>query len=254
MEHRARAYGRMPLSFSVLVFLLIALLGPDTVSCAAVERRMELQDVSEKGSPITVSGYVTSRYDDSKKLPFSYQENILARNVSNKSLLLVVMHLRVSGTPGRDETFLQEYFFGNALEPGAVDVNDEPGASFGRTVNGVPLVASEHELDAVARVRVEFVQFGDGSSWGDAKFAENVLKMRSDALAELYTLEHIYEQAGEEALLEELARADDYLPVINQLKWACRDKAKKSDCAHDAVQRKKAALDTGLADEVSPPR
>jgi hypothetical protein len=261
MEHHARTYGRILLRFSVPVFLLIALLGPDAASCAAVERRMRLQDVSVKGSPVTASGYVTYRYDDSKKLPFSYQENILAKNVSTKGVLLMVMHVEVNGTPGRDETFSQEYFFGDALEPGAIEVRDEPGASFGQAVNGVPLTDSGHDPHAVAKVRVEFVQFLDGSTWGDAGRAKTVLDMRSETLAELDRLEHIYEQAGEDAFLEDLARGDDYLPTISQLKSTCKNNAKRSNCVHDAVQRtidaakdRQAEMNSGIARQVPAPR
>jgi hypothetical protein len=260
MEHHGRVYGRMLLPYSVLGFLLIALIDPNGASCSAVERRMRLRDVSAKESPISVSGYVTYRYDDSKNFPFSYQENISAKNVSSKSVLLMVMHVEANGTPGRDETYSQEYFFENALEPGAVEVHDEPGTSFGQAVNGTPLIDSEHDPHAVAKVRVEFVQFSDGSTWGDAGAAEHVLKMRSETLAELDKLEHIYEQAREDAFLEELARADDYLPVISQLKGGCRNKAKTSNCAHNAVQRTidaardhQTEMDSGVARQMPAP-
>jgi len=260
MEHDARLYGRMLLTYSFLGFLLTALVGPERASCAAVERRMKLQDVSAKESPISVSGYVTYRYDDSKALPFSYQENISARNVSPKSVLLMVMHLEAEGTPGRDETYSREYFFGDSLKPGAVEVHDGLGTSFGQAVNGVPLAVSEHDPHAAAKVRVEFVQFSDGSTWGDAGSAENVLKMRSETLAELDKLEHIYEQAGEEAFLEEFERADDYLPTISMLKHACKDKATTSNCAHGAVQRTidaakdhQTEMESGVAREVPVP-
>jgi hypothetical protein len=261
MEHHERVNGRMFLPYSVLVFLLIVLFGRDAALCAAVERRTVLQDVSEKGSPISVVGYITYRYDDSKRFPFSYKETFCAKNVSHKSVLLMVMHIEASGTPGRDETFSQEYFFGDALEPGAVEVDDDPGRSFGQSVNGAPLVNSEQDADAVAKVRLEFIQFSDGSAWGDAALAENVLKKRSETLAELDTLEHIYEQAGEEAFLEEFAQADDSLPTISQLKHACTDKANTPTCAHDAVQRTinivtnhQARMDSGFASRVSAPR
>jgi hypothetical protein len=261
MEHHARVHRRMLVPCSVLMFLLIALLRPEVASCAVVERRMKLQDVSAEGSPISVSGYVTYRYDDSKKFPFSYRENISAKNVSGKSVLLMVMHLEAEGTPGSDETFSQEYFFGPALEPGGVEVHDEPGASFGQAVNGIPLVDSEHDPHAVASVRVEFVQFGDGSTWGDADSARTVLHMRSETLAQLDRLEHIYEQAGEDAFLEEFARVDDYLSVFSQLKGACNNKPKNSNCAHDAVQRTidvakehQTEMDSGVAHQASTPR
>lgn len=214
-----------------------------------------------KGSPISVLGYVTYRYDESNKFPFSYQENIAARNVSDKSVLLMVIHLEAAGTPGQDETYSQEYFFGGALKPGAIEVRDEPGASFGRAVNGIFLIDSGHDPHAIAKVRVEFVQFSDGSTWGDADSAKNVLDMRAETLTELDKLEHIYEQAGEDAFLEEFARADDHLSVIGQLKGACRDKAKTSNCGHNAVQRTidvakehQTEIDSGVERQPSTPR
>lgn len=177
MEHRAHVCRRMLSPCSVLVFLMIAFFSPESASCSPLERRMKLHDVS-KGSPISVLGYVTYRYDESNKFPFSYQENIAARNVSNKSVLLMVIHLEAAGTPGQDETYSQEYFFGGALKPGAIEVRDEPGASFGRAVNGIPLIDSGHDPHAIAKVRVEFVQFSGGSTWGDADSAKNVLDIR----------------------------------------------------------------------------
>jgi hypothetical protein len=260
MEHQARAWEAAP-ALLVWTFLLFALLGPNRASCSAVERQMKLKDVSAKTSPISVSGYVTYRYDDSKQFPFSYQENILAKNVSGKSVLLMVMHLEANAGPRGDETYSQEYFFGNALEPGAVEVHDEPETTFRQEVNGTPLVDSGEDPHAAAKVRVEFVQFGDGSTWGDADSAKTALDMRSATLAELDALDHIYEQKGEAAFLEELARADDYPPAISQLRNACNGKAEKSSCAHDAIQRTidtakhhQTEMDLGLASRVSAPR
>jgi hypothetical protein len=211
-----------------------------------------------EGSPISVSGYVTYGYDESK---VSYRGNISAKNVSDKSVLLMVMHLEAGGAPRLDETFSQEYFFGDALEPGASEVQDGLGASLARAVNGVPQIGGEHAPEAVAKVRVEFVQFGDGSSWGDADSAKTVLGMRRETLGELDKLEHIYEQAGEDAFLEELARADDPLPVISQLKGGCRDRPRSPNCAHDAVRRTievakehQAGMDSGAAPQASAPR
>ena len=115
----------------------------------------------------------------------------------------------------------------------------------------------------IAKVRVEFVQFSDGSGWGDANSnsAKLVLEVRNETLAELNTLEHIYEQAGADAFLEEFAQSHDYLPTISLLKHTCQDKAKNSTCAYDAVQRAidaakehQTEIDLGMARQASAPR
>lgn len=49
------------------------------------------------------------------------------------------------------------------------------------------------------------MQFSDGSTWGDADSAQFVLDRREKTLAELDLLEHIYEQRGESAFLDEFA-------------------------------------------------
>ena len=110
-------------------------------------------------------------------------------------------------------------------------------------------------------MRVEFVQFSDGSTWGDTDSAKNVLDMRAETLTELDKLEHIYDRLERMHLKNNLAPADDHLSVIGQLKGACRDKAKTSNCGHNAVQRTidvakehQTEIDSGVERQPSTPR
>jgi hypothetical protein len=218
-------------------FLLVSMLSPSSALCAVAEQRMEIQDMSDKGSPIQVSGYMMLRHDSSNPFPFSYEESTSVKNVSAKSILLMVVHLEATSGPGSDERYSQEYFFADALAPGQVEVNHEPERKFGvAVVNGEPL-SYKRDPHPAAQAHAEFVQFSDGSTWGDADSAEHLLEARRQTLAELNRLEHLYEQAGESAFLDEFARADDFDNIFRQLKSGCSDKAAKPNCAYNSVHR-----------------
>jgi hypothetical protein len=52
---RRTAMGRSLVVFMGL-FLPVAVLSPNSASCAVSEQRMDIQDLSDKGSPIQISG------------------------------------------------------------------------------------------------------------------------------------------------------------------------------------------------------
>jgi hypothetical protein len=149
----------------------------------------------------------------------------------------MIVRLEASSGPGHDEKYSQEYFFADALAPGHVEVNHSPEQRFGTPlVNGEP-VPYRKDPHPTAQAHAEFVQFSDGSTWGDADSATNVLSLRRKTVEELDLLEHLYEQAGESAFLEEFAQADDFLDVIRQMQDRCREKTVDSKCAYNIVHR-----------------
>jgi hypothetical protein len=238
MTNRAKriAIGRRLVVFSCF-FVPVAVLSPSPASCTVTEQRIEIQDQSDKGSPIQISGYMILGYDRTNRFPFSYEQSTSVKNVSTKSILLMIVHLEASSGPGHDEKYSQEYFFGDALAPGQVEANHDPKQRFGAAVvNGEPL-PYKRDPHPIAQARAEFVQFSDGSTWGDADSAEGVFETRRKTLEELDLLEHLYEQAGESAFLEEFAQADDFLDVLRQMKYRCSEKTADSKCAHNIVHR-----------------
>jgi hypothetical protein len=114
-------------------FLPVAVLSPNLASCTVTEQRMEIHDLSDKGSPIQISGYMALRYDSGNRFPFSYEQSTSVKNVSSKDILLMIVHLEATSGPGQDETYSQEYFFGDTLGPGQVEVNHDPERRFGTT-------------------------------------------------------------------------------------------------------------------------
>jgi hypothetical protein len=217
-------------------FLPVAVLSPNLASCTVTEQRMEIHDLSDKGSPIQISGYMALRYDSGNRFPFSYEQSTSVKNVSSKDILLMIVHLEATSGPGQDETYSQEYFFGDTLGPGQVEVSHDPERRYRTEVNGKPL-PYRRDRHPAAQAHTEFVQFSDGSTWGDGDFAKDVFETRRKTLEELDLLEHLYEQAGESAFLDEFARADDSLNVIRQIKDRCTEKTADSKCAYNIVHR-----------------
>jgi len=218
-------------------FVSVAVLSSSSASAGVTEQRTEIRDLSDKGSPIQISGYTILGYDSTNQFPFSLERSTSVKNVSPKSILLMVVRLEASSGPEQDEKYSQEYFFADVLAPGQVEVNHDPEQRFGTPVVSGQSLPYKKDSHPAAQAHAEFVQFSDGSIWGDADSAINVLSIRRRTLEELDLLEHLHEQADESAFLDEFARADDFLNVIRQMKDMCREKTADSKCAYDLVHR-----------------
>lgn len=108
-----------------------------------------------------------------------------------KSILLMIVHLEATSGPGQDEKDSQEYFFGDALAPRQAEISHDPEQRFGTSVvNGEPLPYKKDPHPA-GQAHAEFVQFSDGSTWGDADSATDVFETRRKTLEELDLLEHL---------------------------------------------------------------
>jgi len=227
--------ARATLAGACLLLLPFPLLGQDSV----FEWQIPLKDESPKTSPISTAGQVVFRCDSSKTMPFSYGRSIFAKNTSQRAVLFMAIHIEATGAggPPDDFTYTEDYLFSDPLQPGSVETRNFPAQSFGTSVNGNPKTCSRPDPEPTASATLEFVQFSDGSIWGDKDVAWFALDARSKAVSELDWLEHVYEQRGNDPFLEELARADDYAIVINELKYRCKQKADDPEYCHSAVLR-----------------
>lgn len=205
------------------------------------QQRYELSDASGHLSPVRIAGYVTFSDDPSKVTRYSYQVDASATNVSNDSVLLLSVRFQTSGgsAPGLDYVYENDYFFREgALAPGALEsVHLSPYGFGAPIVNGVPLVETidPSALKPTATAQVKFVQFTDGSTWGDQDAAADVLTARRGTVRQLAALEQTYVQSGEKAIRGELSK-ETLLPYINWLQAACKNNLDYSRCALDRVQ------------------
>ncbi len=185
--------------------LLVALvLGVCEVSSAQTTITVQLQDTSSAGSPLEITGSVTmSEQVGTDTLSYSFAESISAKNISDKTILTMVLWLEVFYPHGQMERDVRQYecfFAPDVILPGQV----EPIAPRDGGTTRVPLTADREAVPARAEIRVMYVQFLDGSVFGLPAFGEDILRVRHQALLILKRLSETYEHRGEAAFLEVL--------------------------------------------------
>lgn len=192
--------------------------------------KMQLQDDSVQAGPLRVSGVVSFEDTPSNVIRYSYQIEGSIANLSSKGVVLIIIHFGSTGVngPGLDYTYQKDYFFSSdILQPGKTESFRSSPLRFGRpTVNGhpVPEDNTQEISPPLATAKVVFVQFIDGSTWGDANNAHEALLVRNQTLRELGRLESALNQKGEGALKDELVRSDNLLPCIGSVVSSCDDK------------------------------
>jgi hypothetical protein len=221
-----------------LLICLVTIIGLGKPRFASAQVQLRLVDVSGK-SPIHVSGYIEFSDHPSEVMRYSYQVHASAKNVSNKDVLLMLIHFEANGGsgPGLDDNSQYEYFFGEGLRPNMSEIVSKSPIRFSApTVNGAPADTNDLvTLRPKAIAQVEFVQFSDGSTWGDVESAKDDVKARRASLKELKALDRIYSESGEQAFREELSK-QTALPCINSLQSACKSDADFSRCTLDKVR------------------
>jgi hypothetical protein len=76
------------------------------------------------------------------------------------------------------------------------------------------VLASNQAVTASAEI--EFVQFQDGSTWGDSDTETEAFQARSATLQKLRSLQRVYAEQGEKAFLDALAE-----PTSTFAAWGC---------------------------------
>ena len=187
---------------------LVAFLGSISLLLAAQVKTLQVTDVSAPGSPIHISGslIVAQSIETSPRCASvhsqrcavtSAQADVTLRNVGDKPILAfkVEMGAHLSDANSYPSRVMQsEKIFGPLLAPGAT----EPLHVF----NGVEITALGPDAQPFApatEARAVFIQFADGSIFGDQKAGEDLLLMRQESLESLAHLEAIYTREGEKA-------------------------------------------------------
>jgi hypothetical protein len=175
-----------------------------------------LTDRSGAGSPFQASGRLLLREAvHGNQLEWSWGENVAVKNVSSKPILLFVVTLTEVGrhpapagrhsAPGNGPTYELEddrFFSENLIQPNeSLTLRDsEPGApNVGCCIN--PLA---EKTDPTAEYYLRFVQFADGSTFGDPAEARDALAWRETILRGLRELNQSYAEHGEQGFAAKL--------------------------------------------------
>src|SRR5205807_2272847 len=121
------------------------------------------------------------------KINYAFEVTLLAKSVSRQDILLMGFQVDLtSANYGRTQyTNIDDRFFSlNAIKEGQVE-------TLNRTLGPVSSSAANTELRSTsptAEARVVFVQFLDGSIWGDTERAQAALDQRRATVNELERL------------------------------------------------------------------
>ena len=149
-----------------------------------------------------------------------WEQNVVAKNLSNKPVLLLIGVLEAVGpySDGGYRLIEDRFFSQDVIQPG-----DTFRLMTGTTGRGECCINPLDEpRDPKSAFRVEFVQFADGSIFGDSAKAKDVLANRSSTLLALRKLDRTYSAQGEQKFLSELFEAHG--PTFARIRWTAKEK------------------------------
>ncbi len=164
--------------------------------------------------PLSSSGTISMSETVSSGLAhLSYSENLQTVNASAKPILMFVQEVTVeysSGYRDVDRKEYERYFASRMLEPGET-------FQYGRADHGVKVlpVTNLTTSSPSCTIKTLFVQFADGSTFGDEKYASHILAIRKDIATALEHLNATYHDKGSKAFIQELNDTSKYSSDVN---------------------------------------
>jgi hypothetical protein len=173
--------------------LLTVLLAP----ALAFGQKFDVTDLSASDSPISFTG-------TTKILKTGKACVVTAHNNSIQSLLAVRATASAATRYGdqpvefRYDGFFKDFLIIPGLDFDVIDEGMFAGIE-GTYVNGVMVETPPQKFACHAKVKVEFIQFEDGSTWGDYAAKKDVMARREKNMAILTHLVEAYNTGGQTA-------------------------------------------------------
>ena len=187
--------------------LHIAVLGVYLLTCSLLfGQTIPVYDDSSAGSPVSITGTVTLFFGFTSFLSpdsSTVDCSITGHNHASKSIIMSVVELKLTQPSGvlGESTFQRDVFF----KPLTISLPNsdftmwDPAMGTAFDVPGTPTTPEAH-------AKVIFLQFEDGSMWGDANAAARLIEKRPAVLAFLESLKSSYSTDGPDGLEKALAR------------------------------------------------
>ena len=191
-----RSEGILMKPVPLLAILLVSALGFGQRSLKNSEK-FDVSDLSASDSPISFTG-------TTKILKTGTACVVTAHNNSTQSLLAVRATVDAATRYGdQPVAFRYDGFFKESLITPSLDfdmVDEGMFAGVEETyVNGVMVERPPQKFVCHAKVKVEFIQFEDGSTWGDYAARKDVMERRTKNMAILTHLVEAYDTGGQTA-------------------------------------------------------
>jgi hypothetical protein len=189
-----------------------------SIQAFSADWTIAIADRSSIGSPVKNSGTVTiSTRVSNGSLYLSRQDDWKAQNTSQQPIVAMVEKLTVYLPNGKTMMRVAQYeafFHPTLLQPSEEADLFAPAA--GEEVSRF----EEQSFDPYCEAELLWVQFADGTTFGDGKYAADFLRERKETWVALSRLNAVYKSKGAGAFLQELqkpresATADGYIQHI----------------------------------------
>jgi len=200
-------------------FVWVVLLGV-SVSLSAREFTLPVFTPSDSAAPVAVRGTLTGNDDSPDTHEFVCSGHLSLTNVSDKKILLIMTEaramVRADGVirSRLDDIEVEDYFFKPELFL--------PKSTVALNTSMFPQKQSAEapkwkSSKVIADVRIVFVQFADGSIWGDLKQARQYLEQREKAWKELQLLATLYHANDEQGFVARLTGSSTLGPYLGKL-------------------------------------
>lgn len=237
-----------------LSLLFLSLLGCASLSLVAQVVKLQLSDTSASGSPISASGtvIVAESIESSPRCQavsaarcsvVSEQNDITLRNVSDKPVVAFVSDFK-GRTPSGNSFgmgYEAEMIFGGPL---LAPDETAPGPGSGG-VEIRPETAEVKPTTPQAEFRILFVQFADGTTFGDPEAGEHLLLARQKSLEAMARLDGIFSRHGEQAFVQALQQTrEGELSIFRQIEkqWGPAESVSRMRRALSTAEQRLAAM------------
>lgn len=176
-----------------------------TIMCLATSslllgQTLQISDDSPKGSPVSLRGTVTFDQKDPNDLACS----VTGHNQSAKSIITYAVELDIKEPTGEPQIlhFEHDRFFKDlniSLPQTDFPILTDCVVGHERNIPRTPAPPEAHG-------KLLFVQYDDGSVWGDNETTSEVMRQRADTLAYLQSLKAAYSSGGPSALSQALLK------------------------------------------------
>lgn len=169
-------------------------------SSLLLAKTIQISDDSSRGSPVSLKGTVT--FDD--KNPDNVACSVTGHNNSTKSIITYAVELdltKPSGEPAIVRFQHDRFFKDLSISLPQTDFPVLTDCESGHELN-IPRTPAPAE----AHAKLLFVQYDDGSVWGDDKTTSEIMTQRADVLAYLQSLKAAYSSGGLDALAQALSK------------------------------------------------
>lgn len=206
----------------VLGFLLVLPLCFTLSAWSQLTYTIPVLDKSEPGSPLKISG-TASFFDQivANSVTVSGDFKVNARNIAGKGIILLLAYFDAAGphAGGTHNVIQIDHLFWGEIAPGQSFplARSRPGRR--TSVCCINPVAPAEEPKA--EVSIQYVQFVDGSTFGDETSAKQILGTRSVILDALRRLDNAGSNEEFLGLLEQRIQpdeADDFLKILRHTK------------------------------------